>query len=186
MSREDGPRPSKVCESSGCGRLQLSGYDFCATHLGRPELEPAARLAALVSAQSEPARAEAPQGETHAFVDGPKAVCAQCGGPPDASAHPAAQPKTGDEARVRALERQAEAFAKYHAEQAAYGGASREFHERACGFLRGVVAAGRAAVLDSLETELKADLDHYAQNKHAREWIPHFLEAIAARRGSGT
>jgi hypothetical protein len=30
----------------------------------------------------------------------------------------------------------AESFAKYHAEHAGYGGVSREFHMRACSFLR--------------------------------------------------
>lgn len=32
--------------------------------------------------------------------------------------------------------RDAESFARYHEEHAGYGGAGREFHERACTFLR--------------------------------------------------
>jgi hypothetical protein len=51
----------------------------------------------------------------------------------------------------------------------------------AAGLARGRALGAREA-LDSLEATMKADLDHYALNKHAVEWIPHFLEAIEARR----
>jgi hypothetical protein len=67
----------------------------------------------------------------------------------------------------------------YHSTRQAMDNLAYEAY--AAGLARGRALGAREA-LDSLEATMKADLDHYALNKHAVEWIPHFLEAIEARR----
>ncbi len=70
---------------------------------------------------------------------------------------------------LEALTASATAFAKYHAERAEYGGASREFHERATSFLFGTVFAV-AREIRELRAEV-ARLEGELAEEKRRRWV---------------